>query len=209
MSRLRVLAPARPAAVRPAAVRPGALIVVLTTLALAAASCTSTSASTAPGSGQNSGVNRARVSAVIASKVCRQPAPSSTPVRGSARQAAKTAAPAPAAVIRVDQVGYPAAAPKLAEIMAASMPGAGPRWVLVRAGTCAIAASGVASQNLGSWSKRYGWVWAVRFSGVRATGRYRIGLAGDPSVASPWFEIAPARQVYARPLANALSFYRN
>jgi endoglucanase len=203
MSRLRVLGPARPAAVRP-----GALVVVLTTLALAAA-CTSTSASTAPGAAQNSGANRARVSAVIASKVCRQPAPSSTPVRGSARQAAKTAAPRPAAVIRVDQVGYPVAAPKLAEIMTASMPGAGPSWVLVRAGTCAIAASGVASQNLGSWSKRYGWVWAVRFSGVRATGRYRIGLAGDPSVTSPWFEIGPARQLYARPLANALSFYRN
>ena len=189
--------------------RPGALIVVLTTLALAAAACTSASASTAPGAAQNSGANRARVSAVIASKVCRQPASSSTPVRGSARHAAKTAAPAPAAVIRVDQVGYPVAAPKLAEIMTASMPGAGPSWVLVRAGTCAIAASGVASQNLGSWSKRYGWVWAVRFSGVRATGRYRIGLAGDPSVTSPWFEIGPARQLYARPLANALSFYRN
>ena len=135
-------------------------------------------------------------------------------------------------MIRVDQVGYPAAAPKLAEIMtsatrasgpgrardarqaggskqAGRVPGAGLRWVLVRAGTCAIAASGVASHDLGSWSRRYSGVWAVRFSRVRAAGRYRIGLAAHPSVASPWFEIAPAGRLYARPLANARSFFRN
>jgi len=47
---------------------------------------------------------------------------------------------------------------------------------------------------------------AVRFSATRTAGRYRIGLAGDPSVASPWFQIAPARQIYHTPLANALSF---
>jgi endoglucanase len=186
--------------------RPVAFIAVLITASLAAASCT---ASPPVAATVSKTTNQAGVSAAVARKVCRQPAPSSTPVRGSARQAAKTAAPPPAAAIRVDQVGYPAAAPKLAEIMAASMQGGGPRWVLVRAGSCAVAASGVASQDLGAWSKRYSFVWAVRFSGIRATGRYRIGLAGDPSVASPWFEIAPARQIYARPLANALSFYRN
>jgi endoglucanase len=112
-------------------------------------------------------------------------------------------------VIRVDQVGYPAAAPKLAEVMASSAQAGGPRWVLVRAGSCAIAASGVATQDLGAWSKRYGWVRAVRFSGVRTAGRYRIGLAADPSVTSPWFQIGSTRQLYAQPLANALSFYRN
>jgi endoglucanase len=189
-------------------VRLRALLVVLAALTLTATACAGTGTGTAPGSGK-SGANQARVSSAIGAMVCRQPAPSSTPVRGSARQAAKAVAPPPAAVIRVDQVGYPTAAPKLAEIMVASMQGGGPRWVLVRAGTCAIAASGVASQDLGSWSKRYSWVWAVRFSPIRATGRYRIGLAGDPSITSPWFEIAPARQIYARPLANALSFYRN
>jgi len=180
------------------------LTAALVALALAAASCAAPGAGTA-----RQAAGQARVSVAIARKVCRQPAPSSTPVRGSARQAAKAAAPPPAAVIRVDQVGYPTAAPKLAEVMTAAGQGADPGWVLVRAGTCAVAASGVASQDLGSWSKRYSRVWAVRFSGTRATGRYRIGLAGDPSVASPWFEIAPARQVYAQPLANALSFYRN
>lgn len=190
-----------------AAPRPAVLTAMIVMLAMAAASCAAPGPG--PGPAASKTADQARASAVIARKVCRQPAPSSTPVRGTARQAAKAAVPAPAAVIRVDQVGYPTAAPKLAEIMAASGQGGGPGWVLVRAGTCAVAASGVASQDLGAWSKRYSSVWAVRFSGLRATGRYRIGLAGDPSVASPWFEIAPARQIYARPLANALSFYRN
>ena len=120
MGRLRVLA-----AAGAAATRLRAPLVVLAALTMAAASCTSIAAGngTAPGSGE-SGANRARVSTVIASKICRQPAPSSTPVRGSARHAARTAPPPPAAVIRVDQVGYPAAAPKLAEIMAAAAQGA-------------------------------------------------------------------------------------
>ncbi len=81
--------------------------------------------------------------------------------------------------------------------------------MLVRAGSCTVAASGVARQNLGAWSKRYGWVWAARFSGVRAPGRYRVGILGDASAASPWFAIGPAARLYARPLANALYFYEN
>jgi endoglucanase len=72
-----------------------------------------------------------------------------------------------------------------------------------------VAASGVARQNLGAWSKRYGWVWAARFTGIRAPGRYRLGILGDASASSPWFSIGPAAQLYARPLANALSFYEN
>jgi endoglucanase len=52
-------------------------------------------------------------------------------------------------------------------------------------------------------------VWAARFTGVRAAGRYRLGILGDASAASPWFSIGPAAQLYAPPLANALSFYQN
>ena len=109
----------------------------------------------------------------------------------------------------MDQVGYPSGAAKLAEIMTKARPPGGVRWVVVRAGSCTVAASGVAIEDLGSWSSRYRWVWAARFSRVRAPGRYRFGILGDASAASPWFTIGAAAQLYARPLANALYFYEN
>ena len=138
-------------------------------------------------------------------KICAEP--SSGAVLTTAARAA--AAGAPAAAIRVDQVGYPSGAAKLAEIMTKARPSGALRWVVVRAGSCTVAASGVARQDLGAWSKRYGWVWAARFSGVRAPGRYRVGILGDAGAASPWFMIGPPAQLYARPLANALYFYEN
>ena len=54
-----------------------------------------------------------------------------------------------------------------------------------------------------------GRAWAARFTGVRAPGRYRVGILGDASAASPWFTIGPAAHLYARPLANALYFFEN
>ncbi len=139
-------------------------------------------------------------------KICHAPSPRSVLATGSHRKAAA----GPAAAIRVDQVGYPAGSAKVAEIMTKAKPPAGGlRWVVVRAGSCQVAASGVTGRSLGSWSKRYGWVLAARFSGLHAPGHYRVGLLNDPSAASPWFQVGPAAQLYARPLANALYFYQN
>src|SRR5260370_22531405 len=77
---------------------------------------------------------------------------------------------APAAVIRVDQVGYPTAGPTLAEIMTAPRFRGDVRWVLVRSGSCTIAAPGRVSAQLGSWNKRYPHVWLVSFACVRTLG---------------------------------------
>ena len=155
--------------------------------------------------GAPTGSGRGTPGSAIA-KICAEPSSGAVLTTGSHRKPAG----APAAAIRVDQVGYPSGGAKLAEIMTRARPSsAGLHWVLVRAGSCTVAASGVARQNLGAWSKRYGWVWAVRFSQVRAPGRYRVGILGDASAASPWFAIGSAAQLYARPLANALYFYEN
>ncbi|MCW2908273.1 MAG: glycoside hydrolase family 9, partial [Actinomycetia bacterium] len=155
--------------------------------------------------GAPTGAGRGTPAGSQVAKICAEPSTGAVLTTGSHR----TPAGAPAAAIRVDQVGYPSGAAKLAEIMTKARPSGDLRWVVVRSGSCTVAASGVARQNLGAWSKRYGWVWAARFTGVRAPGRYRAGILGDASAASPWFTIGPAAQLYARPLANALSFFQN
>jgi endoglucanase len=153
-----------------------------------------------PASAQATSAGRSAVQ-----KICHEPAPSSVLSTGSHR----TPAGAPAAAIRVDQVGYPTGALKQAEIMTRSKPASALHWVVVRAGSCMVAASGLARPDLGAWSKRYGWVWGAGFSAVHTPGSYRVGILNDPSAASPWFRVGPAAQLYARPLANALSFYQN
>ncbi|HEX3390684.1 MAG TPA: glycoside hydrolase family 9 protein [Streptosporangiaceae bacterium] len=185
--------------------RPGALVLAA---ALCGAAVPATALGGAASASTGSGGGTPGGSAVA--KICAEPSSGAVLTTGSHRKPAG----APAAAIRVDQVGYPSGAAKLAEIMtkakpASDLPGGGLRWVLVRAGSCTVAASGVARQNLGAWSKRYGWVWAARFSRVRAPGRYRVGILGDASAASPWFTIGSAARLYARPLANALYFYEN
>src|SRR5580704_12722529 len=77
-------------------------------------------ASAAPASGR---VVSAGGSAV--QKICHEPDPSSVLTTGSRR----TPAGAPAAAVRVDQVGYPAGAVKQAEIMTKSKPASALRWV--------------------------------------------------------------------------------
>jgi len=114
----------------------------------------------------------------------------------------------PTAVIRVDQIGYPSSAPKLAEIMTASRRG-GIGWELIRRPSCRVVARGVTRDDLGAWSRGYTAVWAISFSGVHRSGTYRIALTAHPSVVSPWFQIGSPSSLYAGAWANALSFYQN
>jgi endoglucanase len=119
----------------------------------------------------------------------------------------RSAAP-PDAVFRVDQIGYPADATKLAALMTRSSR-AGSGWELVSRHPCRVVARGVTRTSLGSWSQRYPAVWAIRFSGVQRAGTYRLALTAHPGTVSPWFRIGPAPNLYAAAAANALSFYQN
>jgi len=147
---------------------------------------------------------------------CRAPAPREVVRNGPAARRAGVArlAAAPAAVIRVDQIGYPRTARKLAAIMTRSKR-AGTRWELISRGSCQVLAHGAARRDLGSWSREYPAVWGVVFSPVRRPGTYRLAIvpptaqASSAPVVSPWFRIGRASRLYAGALANALSFYQN
>ena len=117
---------------------------------LAAALCAAAPAGAATGSATGAGGGTPGGAAIA--KICAEPSSGAVLTTGSHR---KPAGP-PAAAIRVDQVGYPSGAAKLAEIMTKARPSGDLHWVLVRAGSCTVAASGVARQNLGAWRKRYG-----------------------------------------------------
>jgi endoglucanase len=111
-------------------------------------------------------------------------------------------------VFRVDQIGYPTGATKLAALMTRSSR-AGTGWLLVSRHSCRVVARGVTRTNLGAWSQRYPAVWAIRFSGVQRAGTYRLVLTARPATVSPWFRIGPPSSLYAGAVANSLSFYQN
>ncbi len=176
---------------------------VVAAAAPAAASPAAWSAATGPSAGPVAGQAGARVA-------CRAAAPHSVVSVGAsaAHSGARAAGAPPAAAFRVDQVGYTPGAAKLATLMTHSAK-PGTRWELISAHRCRVVARGVATANLGSWSHRYPAVWAIRFGGVQRPGTYRLALTAHPRTVSPWFRIAPARDLYAGAVANALSFYQN
>jgi endoglucanase len=141
-------------------------------------------------------------------------APAGKPVQVTGRGATgkvKDAKPAPAQVIRVDQVGYPIGGLKVADVMTRSRHG-GVNWELIRRtgpGSCKLSGGGGDSVSIGAWSSTYRAVYGVQFSAVHVPGSYRLLLTNHPKVVSPWFRIAKASALYSKPLANALSFYQN
>jgi endoglucanase len=121
---------------------------------------------------------------------------------------AGAAASVPSTAIRVDQLGYPTTAPKRAYLMSRVDEG-GQAFTLAPAAGGAAVLSGTVGASLGSWSRRFGHVYALDFDGVLRAGTYTLAVAGPSPATSPPFAIAAAPAVYAQPLANALSFYEN
>jgi hypothetical protein len=108
----------------------------------------------------------------------------------------------PHAVVRVDQVGYPAGATKRAYLMSEkSDPGAAFRVV---ASSGRVVFRGHAGRSTGGWSARYSHVYPLDFDHVRTTGTYTVVVSGAKS---PRFRIEPPRKLYAGALANSLFFY--
>ena len=112
------------------------------------------------------------------------------------------------AVVRVDQVGYATSGPKRAYLMS-NRDQHGASFSVLRASDGAVVFSGQASASLGSWSRRFRHVYALDFDALQTAGVYVIRPAAGVAAVSPRFAIAAPASLYAAPLENALSFYRN
>jgi endoglucanase len=109
--------------------------------------------------------------------------------------------------IRVDQVGYPSAAPKRAYLLS-SRKETGATFSVQGSSAGTVVFGGTVGPSLGSWSKRFGYVYPLDFNGLQTPGTYTISL-GRPLISSPSFAIEPGQTLYEAPLANALSFYQD
>jgi endoglucanase len=108
--------------------------------------------------------------------------------------------------VRVNQLGYDLGGPKRAYLMA-SAPEAGAIFA-VKDPVGHTVYSAPIGANLGSWSRRYQFVYALDFAGATAVGRYRISVDGPIPATSPSFAIDAGANVYSKALANALFFYQ-
>jgi endoglucanase len=126
---------------------------------------------------------------------------------GGLHAAPTRAAPAAAsAFVRVNQVGYPSAASKRAYLMS-SVAETGATFS-VKDTTGATVLSAPVGANLGSWSNSFKSVYALDFNAVAAAGSYTISVSGPVPATSPSFRVDTGANVYATPLAHALSFYQ-
>jgi endoglucanase len=119
---------------------------------------------------------------------------------------ARSAPAADSAFVRVNQVGYPAEASKRAYLIASAAETGATFSVTNASGTPVFTAS--IGDNLGSWSSTYSNVYALDFDEVVAPGSYTISVSGPVPATSPSFRVDTGANVYAEPLANALSFYQ-
>ena len=125
----------------------------------------------------------------------------------SAAGASGRSAPSAAtAFVRVNQVGYTAAAPKRAYLLTQTA-AAGAVFTVSR-GSTVVAGPTAVGADLGAWSSRYAHVYALDFDGLTETGTYTVAVSGPVSAVSPPFAIGSGTAVYGRALGNALRFYR-
>jgi endoglucanase len=110
--------------------------------------------------------------------------------------------------VRVDQAGYASSGPKRAYLMAHRSETGAP-FSIVRTSDGVAVYSGIVGSSAGSWSKRFGTVYALDFDVVQQGGEYTLAVGGRSPAASPPFAILPAMALYEKPLTNALSFYEN
>jgi endoglucanase len=122
--------------------------------------------------------------------------------------AASIAAPSASAraFVRVNQIGYAAAASKRAYLMSTD-PETGATFT-VKSDSSTLFAGSIGA-DLGAWSTTYKHVFALDFDSLSSAGTYTISVSGPVEAISPSFRVGTGTSLYSQALANSLNFYQN
>jgi endoglucanase len=106
--------------------------------------------------------------------------------------------------VRVNQVGYPWNAPKVAFVMLARPVPVVRFEVTSRYG---VAYQGTSTDDVGSWNSAYRAVYQLSFSGVGTPGVYQVKVLSPAAAASPAFVIGDGTQMYRQLVDNAVQYF--
>jgi endoglucanase len=106
--------------------------------------------------------------------------------------------------VRVNQVGYPWYAPKVAFVMLAR-PVRAVRFEVT--GRDGVAYQGTSTDDVGSWNSAYRAVYQLSFSGVGTPGVYQVKVLSPATAASPAFVIGDGTQLYRQLVDNAVQYF--
>ncbi len=113
---------------------------------------------------------------------------------------------AASAFVRVNQVGYDAAASKRAYLLSDTAE-TGATFSVRNSGGSTVLMAPIGA-NLGSWSTSFKFVYALDFGSVAAAGTYSIVVSGPVAAASPSFRVDTPANLYSFLLGNAVFFYQ-
>jgi endoglucanase len=106
--------------------------------------------------------------------------------------------------VRVNQVGYPWDAPKVAFVMLAR-PVRAVRFEVT--GRDGVAYQGTSTDDVGSWNSAYRAVYRLSFSGVGTPGVYQVKVLSPAAASSPAFVIGDGTQLYRQLVDNAVQYF--
>ena len=106
--------------------------------------------------------------------------------------------------VRVNQVGYPADASKVAFVMLARQVPKVSFEVTTRYG---VVYRGTSTDDLGSWNSAYRAVYQLRFSAVNTPGVYRVKVLSPAAASSPAFVVGDGAQLYRQLVGNAVRYF--
>jgi endoglucanase len=134
---------------------------------------------------------------------------SHTPPAGPTATPAPPATPVPpgqaAPQVRVNQVGYPVGAPKIAFAML-TRPAKQVSFTIT--GRRGVVFRGRTARSLGGWNSHYPAVYVLGFSGLTRPGSYRIRVNGAGATAvSPAFAIGSPAGLYHRLVLNGVRYF--